>query len=133
MLAKDARPPLFLLRLSVFLVMAAWVGDKFFRPDHAAGRLAELYGLPVLAPEILYAIGAIQAVILFAFLFGLRKRLSYGLVLLMHTVATFAAWPLYLHPFAGDNLLHFAAWPMWAALVALYALRDHDTLFASRR
>lgn len=133
MLAKDARPPLFLLRLSIFLVMAAWVGDKFFRPDHAADRLAEFYGLHFLTPEIVYGIGAVQAVILLAFLFGFRKRLSYGLVLLMHTVATFAAWPLYMHPFEGDNLLHFAAWPMWAALLALYALRDHDTLFAFRR
>lgn len=133
MLAKDARPPLFLLRLSIFAAMAAWVGDKFFRPGHAAERLAELYGLNFLTPEIVSGIGAVQAVILLAFLFGWRKRLSYGLMLLMHTVATFAAWPFYMDPFAGDNLLYFAAWPMWAALLALYALRDHDTLFAFRR
>lgn len=36
----------------------------------------------------------------------------------------------YLHPFEGVNLLLFAAWPMLAACLALYALRDADTLTA---
>lgn len=133
MLAKDTRPPLFLLRLSIFVAMAAWVGDKFFRPDHAAEMLAEFYSLNFLTPGIVYGIGVVQAAILLAFLFGFRRKWSYGLVLLMHTVATFAAWRAYMDPFTGDNLLYFAAWPMWAALLALYALREHDTLLAFRR
>lgn len=133
MLAKDARPPLFLLRLSIFVAMAAWIGDKFVRPEHAADMLARLYGLDFMTVELVYGIGAVQAAILLAFLFGYRKRWSYGLVLFMHTVTTFAAWRFYTQPFEGDHLLYFAAWPMWAALLALYALRQHDTILAFKR
>ncbi len=35
---------LFLLRLSIFVVMAMWTIDKFVRPDHAAGVYEHFYG-----------------------------------------------------------------------------------------
>lgn len=35
-------------------------------------------------------------------------------------------WQQYRNPF--DNLLFFAAWPMLAAWIALYMLRDEDQL-----
>ena len=46
----------------------------------------------------------------------------------MHTVSTLSSWRQYLDPF--DNLLFFAAWPMLAACIALYLLRDHDNLLS---
>ena len=39
-----------------------------------------------------------------------------------------SAFSQYLAPFQGTNLLFYAAWPMLAACVTLYALRDLDTL-----
>ncbi len=57
---------------------------------------------------------------------GLFKTWSYGIVLLMHGVTTLASWKQYLDAF--DNLLFFAAWPMFAACIALFLLRKHDTL-----
>ena len=66
--------------------------------------------------------------LLTAFVAGVARRCSYGLVLLLHALSTLASGPQYLHPFAGEPLLFFAAWPMVAACVALYALRDADSL-----
>ena len=61
---------------------------------------------------------------------GLWKRLTYGTVLLLHAVSTFASFGKYVAPFEPHNLLFFAAWPMLAACIALYLLRDSDKMFS---
>lgn len=133
MLAKDVRFPLLFIRLSVALVMAVWVADKFLRPDHTAAVFDYFYFIPGLPPLAAYVIGAAQGVVVLAFLIGWRKRLSYGLVLAMHAVSTLSSFSLYLRPFEDTNILFFAAWPMLAAIAALYNLRDQDTLLTLRR
>jgi len=117
---------LLLLRLGVFVVMALWTVDKFLNPDHTAGVWSTFYGVDGLASGMSYAVGGVQAVIVLAFGAGLWKRWSYGLVLAMHTVSTLSTWERMLDPWS--NLLFFAAWPMLAAIVALYLLRDEDRL-----
>jgi hypothetical protein len=80
---------------------------------------------------VFYAIGAGEMIILLAFVAGLYKRWTYAAVLLFHAVSTLSSFKQYLAPFEGPNLLFFAAWPMLAACVALYLLRDLDTLWAA--
>jgi hypothetical protein len=43
---------------------------------------------------------------------------------------TKAGIALALDPFTDANLLFFAAWPMLAACIALFLLREHDTLLS---
>jgi len=119
---------LLFLRLGVFLVMAMWTLDKFIRPDHAAGIFASFYGIEGLDATMAYVVGGLELLLLGAFVLGLARRWSYGLVLLIHGVSTFSSWRQYLAPFEGPNLLFFAAWPMLAACLALYLLRDSDTM-----
>lgn len=133
MLAKDVRFPLLFIRLSVALVMAVWVADKFLRPDHTAAVFEHFYFIPGLRPLAAYIIGAVQGAIVLAFLVGWRKRLSYGLVLAMHAVSTLSSFSVYLQPFEAANILFFAAWPMLAAIAALYNLREQDTLLSFKR
>jgi putative oxidoreductase len=66
-------------------------------------------------------------VLVLAFLVGFKKRITYGLVLLLHAGSTFSSFTKYIDTF--NNLLFFAAWPMLAACLALYLLRDEDTKF----
>jgi putative oxidoreductase len=113
------------LRLTVALVMAVWALDKLINPDHAAGVFRSFYGLQV-GDAVLLAIGALQLIIIATFVAGAFKTISYGLVLLMHAGSTLSSWQQYLNPF--DNLLFFAAWPMLAACLALFLLRDRDRL-----
>ena len=123
-------PSLLLLRLGVFLVMFMWTVDKFVRPEHAAKVYEVFYFLGGLGQTAFYVIGALEMVILFGFLAGLYKRWTYGAVLIFHGISTFSSYKQYLAPFAeGPNLLFFAAWPMLAACVALYWLRDLDTMW----
>ena len=126
---------LLLLRFGVFVVMFAWTVDKFVRPEHAAKVFASFYFIEGLGNLPVYLIGAAEMLLLLAFLAGMRKCITYGLVLLLHGISTLSSFRQYLNPFEGANLLFFAAWPMLAACFTLYLLRDMDTLWAcaSRR
>ena len=115
------------LRLSVFLVMLMWTLDKFTRPDHAAGVFSHFYAVDGLGASVFVILGALELVLLLAFVFGLARRFTYGAVLLLHAGSTLSSWQQYLHPQEGNNLLFFAAWPMLAACLVLYLLRDSDS------
>ena len=122
---QSLRISLLLLRLSVFLVMLMWTLDKIINPDHAASVFANFYGISNIG-SIMLLIALAELAIICLFVLGLFKRWSYGIVLILHAVSTFASFGKYLQPW--DSLLFFAAWPMLAACVALYLLRDSDTL-----
>lgn len=113
------------LRVGVFIVMLMWTLDKFVQPEHSAKVFENFYGLSGLGSSVFLIIGLLQLLLILAFLLGLWKRLSYGLVFVFHGVSTFSSFPQYLDPF--NHLLFFAAWPMLAACLSLYVLREHDT------
>ena len=121
---------LFGLRLSVFMVMAIWTVDKFVRPQHAAKVYEKFYFIGGLSHQVVSAIGVAELLLLLLFVAGIQKRLTTGIVLVLHTVSTLSSFQQYLDPFTGPNLLFFAAWPMLAAIATLYVLRDEDTLYS---
>ncbi len=116
------------MRLTVFLVMAVWTLDKFVNPGHAAAVYEKFYFIPGLGSGLITVIGLAELLLLLAFVAGLARRWTYGAVLLLHGVSTLSPLALYFSPFEGSNLLFFAAWPMLAACLALYLLRDADRL-----
>ncbi len=117
------------LRLSIFLVMLMWVLNKFARPLRASLIYENVYHVPGLTEALSYFIGTVVFVTIIAFVFGIKKILSYGAVFILHLISTLSLFPQYLEPFQADNELLFAAWPMLAACYALWALRDYDTLY----
>lgn len=121
---------LFLLRLGVFVVMFAWTLDKFINPGHAAKVFENFYFIGGMGEEIMMAIGAVELLIILAFLAGLWKRFTYGFVMIVHGISTFSSWKQYT---SDINLLFFAAWPMLAACVALYLLRGMDKKFILKK
>lgn len=123
---------LLVLRITIFLVMLVWTMDKFVRPSHAASVYERFYFLRGLGPATMCAIGVVELLILLGFVVGFAPRLTYGAVLLFHTVSTVSSFRQYLHPYEGPNILFFAAWPMPGAGCALYYLRDLDTLWSVR-
>jgi len=121
---------LFLLRLGVFIVMFAWTLDKFLNPGHAAKVFENFYFIGGLGPAVMMIVGGIEMLIILAFMTGLWKRFTYGFVMIVHGVSTFSSWKQYT---TDINLLFFAAWPMLAACIALYLLRDLDTKFTLKK
>ncbi len=114
------------LRLGVFLVMLMWTLDKFINPAHSAKVFEGFYAMGGMGHGLLMALGILELLLLLLFLGGIWRRFSYGTVLLLHAISTFASFGKYLDPF--NNLLFFAAWPMLAACITLYLLRNWDTL-----
>jgi hypothetical protein len=121
---------LLLLRMGVFVVMLVWTLDKFINPGHAAGVYEKFYLISGLGREVMFGAGIIELVILAGFILGAWKRVTYGAVLAFHTVSTLSSYKQYLAPYDGPNILFFAAWPMLAACIALYLLRDRDVLLS---
>lgn len=120
---------LLLLRLTVFLVMLMWTIDKFVNPSHAAKIYEKFYYIAGLESLAVYTIGTVEIILLILFLAGVKKKFTYGAVLVLHAVSTLSSFGQYLSPFEGANLLFFAAWPMLAACVMLFLFREEDTIF----
>lgn len=121
---------LFLLRLGVFIVMFAWTLDKFLNPGHAAKIFEKFYLIGGMGEGIMMLVGVVELLIILAFLGGLWKRWTYGFVMIAHGIPTFSSWEFYT---VKINLLFFAAWPMLAACIALYLLRDLDVKFTLKK
>lgn len=125
--AIDKKIPwaLLVLRVGIFVVMLVWAIDKLLNPEHTAAVFDGFYGIGGLTATFAAVLGILQIILCLAFLVGLWKTLTYGLILLMHGVSTLSSFPQYLDAF--NNLLFFAAWPMLAACIALFMLREYDT------
>lgn len=119
---------LLLLRFSVALVFFMWTIDKLLRPDHAAGVFAHFYLLKDLAPTLMKSIGVFELALIGSFVIGWKRRYTYGLVAILHGISTLSSFRQFIDPFTGTNLLFFASWPMLAATLALFILREEDTL-----
>ena len=111
------------LRLSIALVFIMWALDKVLVPEHAMKVFSGFYGLDI-SSGFSVALGIAQLLFIGIFVAGLWKNLTYLAILVLHAGSTFSSFAKYLDPF--NNLLFFAAWPMFAACFALYLLRDHD-------
>jgi len=124
---------LLLMRISIFAVMLVWTLDNFIRPAHAASVYKDFYLIGGMGDVVMYVIGAVELVVILLFLLGMMKRFTYGAVLVLHAISTLSSFQQYLSPYEGPNILFYAAWPMLAACIALYALRDEDTLMTVGR
>lgn len=113
---------LFLLRIGIFIVMFVWTLDKFINPEHAA-KVYEIFYFMDVELSMMTIVGVVEMVIILAFVVGLYKRFTYGFVVIVHGISTLSSWKQYTFDI---NLLFFAAWPMLAACVALYLMRDMD-------
>ena len=117
---------LLLLRLGIAAVMLVWTIDKLVNPEHAAKVFEKYYMYKGLSETLSYAIGGAQLLVVIAFIVGLFRTWSYGLILLMHTVSVASSWKAYLDPWTFPHLLFFAAIPMLSACIALWMLRRFD-------
>ncbi|NOQ36236.1 MAG: hypothetical protein GQ569_10120 [Methylococcaceae bacterium] len=124
---------LFLLRFSVFVVMLMWTLDKFINPAHATKVYEKFYFIGGLGDVLMYTLAVFELIILVLFLGGLYKKYIYGIVLFFHAVSTLSSFKQYLSPYEGANLLFFTAWPMLAACIVLFLLKEQDELLTIRR
>lgn len=115
------------LRLGVFAVMIVWAIDRVTNYAHNSKVMSHYYKLD-LGENSLKALGVAQILILLCFLTGKFKSLTYGYVLLAHLGATIVSAYWLVPPYERHELLYFGSLPMLAACLALFLLREKDTL-----
>ncbi|MGJ8563254.1 MAG: hypothetical protein ACSHXY_06845 [Alphaproteobacteria bacterium] len=127
---KQLPSSLFIMRITIAFFLAPWIADKFTTSgvEHTAKIFERFYKIKGLSETGSYAIGAFWVLLLLAFVLGFKKRISYGLVMLLHGLGVVFTWGV-IWPFSeGHNMLFLAAVPVLGAMIALYKLRDYDTL-----
>lgn len=118
--------PLFLTRLSIVAFLLPWQWMRFSKPESINSISQKYYKFAM--PEIGSLItGVFMMLLLAAFLVGFKKRISYGLVALLHGVGTMMTIPNLIPGLEGYNQLFLAAIPALMAMVLLYCLREQDT------
>ena len=96
------------LRVSIFVVMAVWTIDKLLDPEHTRLIIQQFYGLRRVSAATARTLGIIELALLVAFVSGLWRRWTYGIVLLLHAASTFGSFREYLTPWRDDHLMFFA-------------------------
>ncbi|KAJ54126.1 hypothetical protein ACMU_04310 [Actibacterium mucosum KCTC 23349] len=115
------------LRIGLFVFMMFWAISKLLAPAGAQGIFQGFYGLSLGLSPIIF-VGIVQIVILVAFVLGLFRTVTYGLVALMNLLTLLvAAKPIIFAFTEGGNLLFAASIPVLSASVALFLLRDQDS------
>lgn len=132
MAERNLRLPLFLTRLSIFYFMLPWQVMRFGKADSIKGIANKYYKISSMPDMLVTATGVFMMALMIAFLIGFKKKISYGLMFLIHAIGTLMTVPA-LIPFLGlegYNQLFLAAIPTAFAMLLLYCLRDEDTMFS---
>lgn len=122
--------PLFFTRLAIFYFLLPWVLMRFTKPEGSKGIATKYYKLPEMSDMINTGIGVLWVLLLLAFLIGFKKRISYGLVLVIHALGTLFTLPFLMIGTEKMNIMFFAAIPVIGAMWLLYTLREHDTFLS---
>ncbi len=127
---KSLEVGLLLLRMTTGIFLLVWSIDKIVNTGHAQQVFNKFYLLEI-TPAIATGLGTAQTLVILAFMAGFKKLWTYGAILAMHTVSVASTWERLIDPYAGGNLLFWAAVPLWAALVLLWLVRDRDRMLAA--
>ena len=119
---------LLLIRLSTGIFFLVWSIEKLIYPEITQKVFSRFYTIEI-SPAVSYGVGILQTIIVLAFMAGLFKTWTYGLILGMHAVSTLSTYKELLNPYQPPNHLFWAAVPLLAALVALFLVRKEDKLF----
>ena len=125
---------LFLIRISTAIFLLVWAAAKFANIKQQQGVFATFYGWKAVTPETLAMIGAVQILLILAFVAGAFKTWTYAAIFLMHGAGTLAGWSRMIPPYGPSASMTFwAAVPVLAGILALFLLRDRDRMLAWSR
>jgi len=130
----ERRLPLALaiLRVTTGVFFLVWALEKLVKPDVTAAIWDKFYGIP-LDVNLSYPIGILNTLMSLALIVGFKRRFTYAYWTLFHFVSVASTWNYLIKPFGGPNHLFLAGVPIVAIMVALYMLRDWDTMTVDGR
>jgi putative oxidoreductase len=120
---------LLLLRLGLGCFLLLWSFDKFAEPGAAVKIFQVFYKIPI-SGTAAYVIAGAETLLSVLIIAGAYRTYSYAIGLALHAVSTIASWKQLVSPFSPGHHLFIAAIPVLTAFIALYLLRERDTLWA---
>ena len=120
---------LLLMRVSIAVVFLAWTMNKLLAGERTSKMMSHYYSFDF-SQNLLMVLGVLEIAFVLVFLSGKFRKWTYGLVILLHTASTLVSTRRFLPPYESHALLYLTAFPMLAACIALYLLRDKDTLWS---
>jgi uncharacterized membrane protein YphA (DoxX/SURF4 family) len=124
---KTTAVALFILRVGLGVFLLLWSIDKLAVPEGTVRVFSGFYRLSI-STAIVPLIGVLELLLSVLILAGLWKKWTYGLGMVLHGISTFSTYNQLLSPF-GKNHLFIAAIPVLGAFIALFLMRDEDTLW----
>ena len=127
---KNLPLSLFIMRITIALFLLPWVIDKFTvgGVEHTQRIFSHFYKFEGLTQTMSYGIGIFWAVLLLAFVTGFKKPISYGLVMIFHGMSTLVTVKNMIPGTESFRMLFLAAIPVLGAMIALFLLRQNDTI-----
>jgi putative oxidoreductase len=125
------KPALLLIRVTFGLFLLAWGVNKIVNAEGTSGIFAKFYGIDQLGMTSASILGGLQIILSLCIIAGFFRTISYGAGVLIHGVSTISTASHIAMPLAeGSNLLFMAGLPVFGAIVALFMVRQHDTLLS---
>ncbi|MCG8559241.1 MAG: hypothetical protein MI824_05525 [Hyphomicrobiales bacterium] len=119
---------LLVLRITTGLFFLVWSVDKLVKSEHTVAVFKKFYMMEI-STQVALGLGVVQTLVVIAFMLGLFRTWTIGLLLAMHTVSVASTWAQLINPY-GTTLLFWAGVPVWAGLLLLWLVRDQDTLWS---
>lgn len=127
---KVLQQALFVLRVGIMIVFVMWTIDKFANYKHFSGMFAHYYWGIKISQPVLLMLGVGEVILLMLFFFtNYFKKWTYGIILVAHLITTLISFHRLLPPYEIHQLLYFGSIPLLCSCIALFLLRDEDTLF----
>jgi len=99
-----AAAALLIFRFSLAIFLLQWSIEKFVVPEAAIRIGQNFYGVALTGASAA-VLGALETLVALALLFGIYRRLSYGVAALIHGVSVIATWRQLLHPYSAPRTI----------------------------
>ncbi len=135
-LEKRLRPSLFLCRLIVAYLFAAWGYGTLVRPGINSDQLGNFYHISGMPNGVMMVLGVIQIAIAIAVLVGFQKKITRGVLLALAVLGAFMPKFLmayYIGTIGGEShpsILYFTAFCTLGLASIVFIMRDEDTLWS---
>lgn len=113
------------MRLAGGAFLLVWASERVLAPG-VARQVYETFYFSSPSDAVLLASGLVQGVIVLAFMAGLWRTLTYGLVLAMNLVGVGSTVARLADPYTVPNHLFWAGVPVVVMFAVLLALRSRD-------
>ena len=123
---------LLVIRITAAIFLGLWATLKFHHPEWQRNIFEGAYNVSffTVTDNLSYFLGAVQIIIVLAFVSGFMRTWTYGLMMLMSAAGVIGSLGSFITYYNYPKNLMLTSIPTLGALIALFILRDMDNLLS---